>query len=184
MAAYTSARLVNFLTLRVAPTPLLPSPSVMVHSGPVRPRFGEPLMTPDDPACFCLDRIPRWRIRKACGRRRIAPARWGQSGTWASSPGVCGKTVSRYGSGPIWLCRTAPENADEGKADRPLSRAVAALASGALGRSRLPDGTCGNPLTQYPWAGFPRPLAACFGPTFGYTTIKGGASSPIGRRTP
>jgi AAA domain len=41
------------------------------------------------------------------------------------TPGA--RTVKLCGSGPIRPCRTAPDDADEGKADRPPSRAVSAL---------------------------------------------------------
>jgi hypothetical protein len=43
-----------------------------------------------------------------------------------------GKTANLCGSGRISLCRTAPVSADESKADRPLSRANAALRSYGL----------------------------------------------------
>jgi len=45
----------------------------------------------------------------------------------AWSPGACGRTARPFGSGPIRPCRTAPDDANEGKADRPPSRAASAL---------------------------------------------------------
>ena len=103
----------------------------------------------DDPACFRLDRsIPvrpihwLWRPYLACGKLALLDgdpgagkslltadlaARRRPSGASAWSPGVCGRTAELCGSGPIRPCRTAPDDADEGKADRPPSRAVAAL---------------------------------------------------------
>jgi hypothetical protein len=70
----------------------------------------------------------RWRVgrgrrrnfRKRRGRRGMASGRWsGPSGASAWSPGVCGRTAGRSGNGPIRPCRTAPDDADEGKAARP-----------------------------------------------------------------
>ncbi len=60
-------------------------------------------------------------------RRPKANVLFLRSGGWAWSPGVCGRTARHSGSGRIRPCRTAPDDADEGKADRPPSRAVAAL---------------------------------------------------------
>jgi hypothetical protein len=102
----------------------------------------------DDPACFRLDRIPvrpihwLWRPYLAWGKLALLDgdpgagkslltadlaARRGPSGASAWPPGVCGRTVELCGNGPIRPCRTAPDDADEGKADRPPSRAVSAL---------------------------------------------------------
>jgi RHS repeat-associated protein len=45
----------------------------------------------------------------------------------AWSPGACGRTARPFGSGPLRPCRTAPDGAHEGKADRPPSRAASAF---------------------------------------------------------
>jgi hypothetical protein len=50
-------------------------------------------------------------------------------GTPAWSPGVCGRMAKLCGNGPNRPCQTAPDDADEGKADRPPSRAVSVLRS-------------------------------------------------------
>ena len=100
----------------------------------------------DDPACFRLDRILvrpihwLWRPYLACGNLVLLDSvgrsaddalcvrRWsGPSGASAWSPGVCGRTARLSGNGPIRPCHTAPDDADEGKADRPPSCAVSAL---------------------------------------------------------
>jgi hypothetical protein len=67
--------------------------------------------------------------RKRRRRRGVGSSeRWsGPGGASAWSPGVCGRAVRRSGNGPKRLCRTASVGADEGKADRPPSRAVSAL---------------------------------------------------------
>jgi hypothetical protein len=62
----------------------------------------------DGPAGFRLDRIA------------VRPIHW----LWRPYL-ACGKLALR--SGPIRPCRTAPDHADEGKADRPPSRVVSAL---------------------------------------------------------
>jgi hypothetical protein len=91
----------------------------------------------DDPACFRLDRIPvrpihwLWRPYLACGKPALLDGDPGAgkslltadlaarlSGASAWSPGVCGRTAKLSGSGPIRPCRTAPDDADEGKALR------------------------------------------------------------------
>jgi hypothetical protein len=111
----------------------------------------------DDPACFRLGRAPvrpfhwLWRPYLACGNPALLDGvpgagkslltadlavRRGPSGASAWPPGVCGRTAKHSGSGPIRPCRTAPDDADQGKADRPPSRAVSALRPWAAANPR------------------------------------------------
>jgi hypothetical protein len=83
------------------------------------------------PGCFGRNRRRRQVV--------VASGRWrGPSGASAWSPGACGRTVRCSGSGPIRPCHTAPDDADEGKADRPPSRAASALRP-------WPTADCRNP---------------------------------------
>ena len=74
----------------------------------------------DDPACFRLDRIPvrpiHWLWRPYLARGKLAVLAGGRA---AAGEGASGRGAS---GGPL-----RPDAADEGKADRPPSRAVSAL---------------------------------------------------------
>jgi hypothetical protein len=108
-----------------------------------RPRLFPPRPHPGSTHPLAVATLPGLRqagpSRRRPRRRQVAPHRrpcrpwiasWGRSGgsgASASSASACGRTAGRSGNGPIRSCRTAPNDADEGKADRPPSRAVSAL---------------------------------------------------------
>ena len=92
----------------------------------------------DDPPCFHVDRIPvrsihwLWRPYLACGKLAVLDGDPGAGKSLLTADlavrlarGVL--TPDGFGNGPIRPCRTAPDDADEGKADRPPSRAESAL---------------------------------------------------------